>query len=177
MINDIKDVIANKEQIENICSKLGKKIEMDYQDKFPIFIGLLKGCQPFMSDLLKSINCYCEIEYMKVSSYAGTKTTGKLNIKVDTNVDVKDRNIIIIDDIVDSGITASNVIQLFIDRGAKSVEFCALLDKPEGRLTDITVKYVGMNVPNEFVVGYGLDYNEKYRNLPFIGILKEEIYK
>ncbi len=176
MMNDIKEVLVTPQEIEQLCEKLGHQIEKDYQGKSPLIIGLLKGCQPFMANVIKYINCYIQIDYMKVSSYVGTKST-ELVIKKDLDIDVKDLDIILIDDIVDSGRTISEVVSLLKSRGAKSVEVCCLLDKPDGRVVPVEIKYPGLWVPNKFVVGYGLDYNELYRNLPFIGVLKEEVYQ
>lgn len=176
MINDIEKIIIDEQKLNDLCAQLGKKISADYKGKSLVLIGLLKGCQPFMSDLIKHIECYCEIDYMIVSSYDGTKTTGNLKIKKDIDISIKDKDIIIVDDIIDTGITASGILNLLKEREPKSIEFCTLLNKPEGRLTNIDVKYFGTLIDNEFVVGYGLDYNELYRNLPFIGVLKEEIY-
>lgn len=176
MMNDIKEVLVTPQEIEQLCEKLGHQIEKDYQGKSPLIIGLLKGCQPFMANVIKYINCYIQIDYMKVSSYVGTKST-ELVIKKDLDIDVKGLDIILIDDIVDSGRTISEVVSLLKNRGAKSVEVCCLLDKPDGRVVPVEIKYPGLWVPNKFVVGYGLDYNELYRNLPFIGVLKEEVYQ
>lgn len=175
MENDIKKISVTKEQIDEICQRLGSEISRDYAGRTPLIIGLLKGCQPFMSDLVRNITIPCNLEYMKVSSYRGTESTGIVTVKGEMP-NVKDREIIIIDDILDSGRTLDSIRQLLFNNKAKSVELCVLLDKPEGRVVDIQAKYIGSLVPNEFVVGYGLDYNEFYRNLPYIGVLKEEIY-
>lgn len=177
MNNDIKAVLVTEDEINKLCKDLGNKIYNDYKDKNPLVIGLLKGCQPFMSDLLKNINCLCEIDYMKVSSYCGTKSTGSITIKKDIDADITGRDVILVDDIVETGYTISCVVQNLMQRGAKSVNICCLLDKPAGRKKDVVIKYPGMCVPDEFVVGYGLDYNEKYRNLNYIGVLKEEVYQ
>lgn len=178
MNNDIKKVIVSESELKAICKKLGEQISKDYQDKCPILIGLLKGCEPFFSDLIKNISIYCKLDFMKVSSYFGTtESSGTVNIKSDIQFDVKDQDVIIVDDIIDTGRTSSLIKNLFEQRGARSVELCCLLDKHEARLVDVDVKYVGGYIPNEFVVGYGLDYNELYRNLPYIGVLKEEIYR
>lgn len=177
MNNDIKKILVSEEEIQDICQKLGKQITEDYDGKYPILIGLLKGCEPFFSDLSKNIKTYCSIDYMRVSSYEGTASTGNVQIKADISLDIKGRDVIIVDDIVDTGKTCLYIKNLLLQRGAKSVELCCLLDKPEGRVVDVDVKYIGGCVPNEFVVGYGLDYNELYRNLPYIGVLKEEVYK
>lgn len=175
MHNDIKKISLNEEQIEEIVSRLGKEISNDYNGKEPLFIGILKGCIPFMPDLLKNVSINCTLDYLRVSSYEGTKSSGKIKIKGDIP-SVKDKDVIIVEDILDTGRTLMNVRNLLLEEGAKSVNICVLLDKPEGRIVDIKADYVGGHVPNEFVVGYGLDYNEKYRNLPYIGVLKEEIY-
>lgn len=175
MHNDIKKISLNEEQIEEIVSRLGKEISNDYNGKEPLFIGILKGCIPFMPDLLKNVSINCTLDYLRVSSYEGTKSSGKIKIKGDIP-SVKDKDVIIVEDILDTGRTLMNVRNLLLEKGAKSVNICVLLDKPEGRIVDIKADYVGGHVPNEFVVGYGLDYNEKYRNLPYIGVLKEEIY-
>ena len=176
MINDIKKISVSKEQIDDICKRLGKQISEDFKGKEPVFIGLLKGCNPFMVDLLKEVTIHCSIDYLDVSSYNGTSSTGVVILHKDFRTDVKGKDVIIIDDILDSGRTLQEVKKLFLKRGANSIKLCVLLDKPEGRVVDIEADYVGGLVPNEFVVGYGLDYNEKYRNLRFIGVLKEEIY-
>ena len=175
MHNDIKKISLNEEQIEEIVSRLGKEISNDYNGKEPLFIGILKGCIPFMPDLLKNVSINCTLDYLRVSSYEGTKSSGKITIKGDIP-SVKDKDVIIVEDILDTGRTLMNVRNLLLEEGAKSVNICVLLDKPEGRIVDIKADYVGGHVPNEFVVGYGLDYNEKYRNLPYIGVLKEEVY-
>ena len=175
MHNDIKKISLNEEQIEEIVSRLGKEISNDYNGKEPLFIGILKGCIPFMPDLLKNVSINCTLDYLRVSSYEGTKSSGKITIKGDIP-SVKDKDVIIVEDILDTGRTLMNVRNLLLEEGAKSVNICVLLDKPEGRIVDIKADYVGGHVPNEFVVGCGLDYNEKYRNLPYIGVLKEEIY-
>lgn len=177
MRNDIKEVVLSAEQIHQICLKLGKKISCDYEGKNPLFIGLLKGCQPFISDLLKCVDIYCEVDFMRVSSYEGTESSGHIIIKSDVTTDLSNRHIVVVDDIVDTGRTTLYIRELLQKRGAKSVAICCLLDKPEGRIVDVEVEYIGQNIPNAFVVGYGLDYNERYRNLPYIGILKEEIYQ
>lgn len=176
MKNDIEKVSFSVEKIEEMVERLGKQISDDYRGKNPIFIGLLKGCNPFMMDLLKHVDIHCSLDYMDVSSYSGRHSTGNIKILYDATCDVEGKDIIIVDDILDTGRTLEKVVGLFEHRGAKSIKLCVLLDKPEGRKTNIKADYVGGLVPNEFVVGYGLDYNENYRNLPYIGVLKEEIY-
>ncbi|MDE6013762.1 MAG: hypoxanthine phosphoribosyltransferase [Anaeroplasmataceae bacterium] len=176
MIEDIEKVSVSKEQIEQMITNLSEKINQDYYDKKPVFIGLLKGCNPFMMDLLKHIELYCTLDYMDVSSYDGTSSTGTVTILHDLKSDIKGKDVIVVDDILDTGRTLNEIKNLLLNRGAKSVKICVLLDKPEGRKVAIEADYVGGLVPNEFVVGYGLDYNELYRNLPYIGVLKEKIY-
>lgn len=174
---DIKKVLVNEEEIKEICVKLGKQITEDYKGKKPLVIGLLKGCMPFMTELIKNIDLYMEIELMGVQSYhGGTSSTGDVKITRDLDIPVKDRDIIIAEDIVDTAKTISVITKLLKYRGAKSVEVCTLLDKPAGRVVEFTPKYIGTEIPKEFVVGFGLDYDEMYRNLPYVGVLKEEVY-
>lgn len=174
--SDVLKVCISKEEIEKIVSRIAKEINDNYKDKNPLFICLLKGAVPFMTDLLKEINVKCSIEYLKVSSYDGIRSTGVL--KIDTKIpNVKGKDVIIVDDIIDTGKTLFELKKLIQDKGANTVSIAILLDKPSGRKYDIYADYIGTLVPNEFVVGYGLDYNEYYRNLPYIGVLKEEIYK
>ncbi|MBO5542900.1 MAG: hypoxanthine phosphoribosyltransferase [Acholeplasmatales bacterium] len=175
MLDCIESICFSEEEIADIVKKLGKEITKDYDGKNPLVIGLLKGCIPFMSDLFKNIDTEITLGYMKVSSYKGTESTG--TIKIDGSIpDVKGRHVIVVDDILDTGRTLNAIKNVFMDNGALSVEVCVLLDKPEGRKVNIVPKYCGGKVPNAFVVGYGLDYEEHYRNLPYIGILKKEIY-
>ena len=175
MLDCIESICFSEEEIADIVKKLGKEITKDYDGKDPLVIGLLKGCIPFMSDLFKNIDTEITLGYMKVSSYKGTESTG--TIKIDGSIpDVKGRDVIIVDDILDTGRTLNAIKNVFMDNGALSVEVCVLLDKPEGRKVNVVPKYCGGKFPNAFVVGYGLDYDEHYRNLPYIGILKKEIY-
>ena len=173
--NDIKKISVSVEELEKMNKRLGAEISKDYEGKCPMLVGLLKGCLPFMSDLFKNITIPCTIDYFKVSSYKGTQSTGVINVKGEVpDVDAKD--VIIVDDILETGRTLKAVKELLFAHGAKSVKVCVLLDKPEGRKYEIDADYVGGMVPNEFVVGYGLDYNDLYRNLPYVGVLKDEIY-
>lgn len=176
--NDIKSVLVNEEQIKEICERLGNQITNDYKSKEkPILLGLLKGCVPFLSDLAKHIDLPIEIDYMDVTSYhGGISSSGDVKIRKDMNTSVQDRDILIAEDIVDTGRTLDTIVKLLVHRGAKSVEVVTLLDKPAGRVIPFEPKYIGVTIPKEFVVGYGLDYDEKYRNLPYVGILKPEIY-
>ena len=174
--NDILRVSISEEEINKMVEKVANQINEDYKDKCPLIICILKGAVPFMTDLLKKINIYCTLDYMRVKSYDGTVSTGDVKI-FGVMPKLAGKDVIIVEDIFDTGKTLVEIKNLFIDMNAKSIKTCVLLDKPEGRIYDITADYVGGNVPNEFVVGYGLDYNEKYRNLPYIGVLKEEVYK
>ena len=174
---DIKKVLVSAEEIETICKSLGKKLTEDYKGKDLLVVGLLKGCMPFMTELIKHIDLYLEIELMGVKSYhGGITSSGDVKITKDLDISVEGRHIIIAEDIVDTGRTISIITQLLKHRGAKSVEVCTLLDKPAGRTVEFNPKYIGTKIPHEFVVGYGLDYDEKYRNLPYVGILKEDVY-
>ncbi len=176
MHNDLKKISVSAEEISAMNKRIGEAISRDFKDKNPLFIGLLKGCIPFMPDMLKYVLIPCTIDYVRASSYEGTKTTG--DVRIHGHIpNVEGRHVIIVDDIIDTGRTLEAIRRLFLERGALTVTNCVLLDKPEGRVIDITPAYVGGLVPNEFVVGYGLDYNERYRNLPYIGVLKEEVYK
>lgn len=175
--NDIEKILVTRKKIEQIAKDLGKQLTEDYRDKFPIVIGLLKGCIPFMGDLVTEMDIHLEMGFMDVSSYhGGIKSSGDIKILKDLGISVQDRHIILAEDIVDTGRTIKTVMELLIFRGAASVEVVTMLDKPAGRIVDFYPKYVGTIIPKEFVVGYGLDYEEKYRNLPYVGILKPEIY-
>ncbi|MFA1014116.1 hypoxanthine phosphoribosyltransferase [Dubosiella newyorkensis] len=176
---DIETVLLTEEQIEKRCVELAKQIEDDYnkEGEVPIVVGLLRGSVPFMAELIKRFTFPCEIDFMSVSSYDGTESIGDVKIDKDMDLSSKERAILLVEDIVDTGRTLSEVKKMFINKGATNVKIVALLDKPSRRVVDIHADYIGFEVPNEFVVGYGLDYNQKYRNLPYIGILKREIYE
>jgi hypoxanthine phosphoribosyltransferase len=175
---DIERILVTEQEIEVICQRLGEQITKDYAGKRPLIIGLLKGCMPFMAELIKNIDLYCEIELMGVSSYhGGIKASSDVKITKDLETSVQDRDILLTEDIVDTGKTISVIQKLLLHRGARSVEVVTLLDKPAGRIVEFTPKYIGTTIPKEFVVGFGLDYDEAYRNLPYVGILKPEVYK
>ncbi|GAE27993.1 hypoxanthine-guanine phosphoribosyltransferase [Halalkalibacter wakoensis JCM 9140] len=179
MIRDeIKEVLISEEQIQEKCRELGKQITEEYDGKFPLVIGVLKGAMPFMGDLTKRIDTHIEMDFMDVSSYgAGMVSSGEVKIVKDLDTSVEGRDVLILEDIIDSGLTLSYLVKLFHYRKAKSVKVVTLLDKPEGRKVDLVPDLAGFTVPDAFVVGYGLDYAERYRNLPYIGILKPEIYE
>lgn len=177
MHQDIKEVLFTKKDIENKCAEIGGQLTEEYKEKFPLVIGVLKGATPFMADLVRHIDTHLEMDFMDVSSYgSGTRSTGEVKIIKDLDAKVEGRELIIVEDIIDSGLTLSYLVDLFKYRKAKSVKIVTLLDKPEGRTAKIKADVIGFEVPNAFVVGYGLDYNEKYRNLPYIGILKSHVY-
>ena len=172
----IKEILISEEQIRSRCAELGKQISEDYAGKTPILVGLLKGSVPFMAELMKYITVDCEIDFMDVSSYSGTESVGDVRIDKDLSGSIVGDDIILIEDIVDTGRTLDTVVKLLKSKGANSVKIVTLLDKPERRVVKIDADYSGFTIPNEFVVGYGLDYDQKYRNLPYIGILSEEMY-
>lgn len=177
MHQDIEKVLITEEDIATKCQELGEQLTKDYDGKFPLVIGVLKGATQFMADLVRNIDTHLEIDFMDVSSYgSGTRSTGEVKIIKDLDAKVEGRDLIIVEDIIDSGLTLSYLVDLFKYRKAKTVKIVTLLDKPEGRTAKIKADMIGFEVPNAFVVGYGLDYNEKYRNLPYIGILKEHVY-
>ena len=180
MLKDIERVLIDQETIEKINTELAQKIMKDYENstKPLIVIVILKGSMIFASDLIKKLDLPLEIEFMKVSSYgAGTKNSGEIKIHLDlARENLEQYDLLIIEDIVDSGRTLSRLTQLLKNRNANSVKTCTLLDKPSRRKVDFTPDYIGIEIPDEFVVGYGLDYNEEYRNLPFVGILSPNVY-
>ncbi|WP_424923086.1 hypoxanthine phosphoribosyltransferase [Aureibacillus halotolerans] len=177
MRDEIQSVLLEEEEIQQKIRELSATLTSDYQGTFPLAIGVLKGAMPFMSDLLKRVDTHLEMDFMDVSSYGNnTVSSGEVKIIKDLDTSVEGRDILIIEDIIDSGLTLHYLVDLFHHRKAKSVKIVTLLDKPGGRKINIKADYVGFEVPDEFVVGYGLDYAERYRNLPYIGILKPEIY-
>ncbi|MBZ2062742.1 hypoxanthine phosphoribosyltransferase [Streptococcus sanguinis] len=174
---DIKKILISHEEIVDAAKKLGQQLTKDYQGKNPIFVGILKGSVPFMAELIKHIDTHIELDFMLVSSYhGGTASSGVINVIKDIDQDITGRDILFVEDIIDTGQTLKNLCNLFKERNAASVKIATLLDKPEGRIVEINADYTCFTIPNEFVVGYGLDYNENYRNIPYIGILKEEVY-
>lgn len=181
MKNDIEKILLSEEQIDKLTTEIAERIDKDYADKEKnlLLLGILKGSVVFMSDLMKKIKRPVEIDFMKVSSYGNsTESTGKINIILDLHrSDLSELDILIVEDIIDSGKTLSYLVEYLLLNGARSVRTCTLLDKPSRRQVDFTPDYTGKEIPDEFVVGYGLDYAEQYRTLPFVGILKPEIYE
>ena len=178
MRRDIERILISEEEIQKKVSEMGKKISDDFRDKDPLFVGVLKGCFIFMADLFREVTIPGSVDFMAVSSYGnGTSTTGAVKINKDLIQDFENRDVIIVEDILDSGVTLSYLTKYLQNRKPSSICIATLLDKPARRRADVQAKYVGFTVPDAFVVGYGLDYAEKYRNLPFIGILKPDIYE
>jgi hypoxanthine phosphoribosyltransferase len=178
MNNDIKEILLSEEEIQLKIAELGRVISEDYKDKNPLVICVLKGAAPFMADLIKRVSIFMEMDFMAVSSYGvSTVSSGEVRIIKDLDASVEGRHVLIVEDIIDSGLTLSYILDLLTRRKASSVKIITLLDKPHRRKVDLKPNYCGFLIPDEFVVGYGLDYAERYRNLPYIGILKPEVYQ
>ncbi len=178
MEKDLESVLLSEEKIEEILSRLGKAISEDYKDKNLLLVSVLKGSIVFMADLMRKIDVECKIDFMAVSSYgSGTESSGSVKIIKDLDIDLAGYDLLIVEDILDSGNTLYSLKKLLLDRNPNSIKICTFLDKPSRRTADIKADYVGAEIPDEFVVGYGLDFNEKYRNLPCLGILKRSVYE
>lgn len=176
MTEDIERVLISEEELRKSVTAIGAQISKDYAGKEPVFVGVLKGCFIFMADLMRSIDLKCSMDFMSVSSYSGTNSTGAVKINKDLSEDIEGKDVIIVEDILDSGVTLSYLKNYLMGRNPASVSIVALMDKPSRRKADIYADYSCFEVPDAFVVGYGLDYNESYRNLPYIGVLKPEVY-
>ena len=176
--NEIAKVLLSKEEIEEIVARLGAEITEDYKDKNLLVVSVLKGSVMIMADLLRQIKIPCRIDFMAVSSY-GASTTSSGNVKIikDLDINLEGFDILIVEDILDSGATLSSLKEILLTRKPSSVKICTFLDKPERRKVDIVADYIGAQIPDEFVVGYGLDYDEKYRNLPYVGVLSPAVYE
>ena len=178
MEQDIQEVLLTETQIRERIQELGKILSEEYRDKDPIVVGVLKGVVVFYADMIRTLTIPCQMEFMWISSYAGTESSGSVMIKQDITADIKGRHVLILEDIFDTGNSLSFVYDYLMKKEPASLKICTLLDKPERRKPGVTLQadYVGFTIPNAFVVGYGLDYNEHYRNLPYIGVLKPEAY-
>ena len=176
MEKDIESVLISAEEIEEKVAAVGAQISKDFEGREPIFVGVLKGCFIFMADLMRHVTINCSVDFMAVSSYSGTSSTGAVRINKDLNQDIAGKDVILVEDILDSGVTLNYLKNYLSVRQPASIHVVALMDKPSRRKADIYADYSCFEVPDAFVVGYGLDYNERYRNLPYIGILKPKIY-
>lgn len=175
---DIKEVLFSEQQLREKMAELGAAITRDYAGKDLLMVSILKGSVIVMADLMRAVDLPLEIDFMNVSSYgAGTETKGAVKILKDLDVDIRNKHVLIVEDILDSGVTLHNLMKLLNQRQPASIEICTLFSKPSRRQVDVDVKYMGFEIPDAFIVGYGLDYAEKYRNLPYVGVLKEEVYQ
>ena len=175
MINEVQEILINESEIQEKVKYLAEQINKDYAGKDIVLMIILKGSVVFSADLMRYLNVNVSLDFMQVSSYGSSSVSGELKILKDGQIDVNGKNVIIAEDIIDSGNTLSALVKLLKKRGA-NVEICTLLSKPARRETQVDVKYAGFEIPDEFVVGYGMDYDERFRNLPYIGILKREVY-
>jgi hypoxanthine phosphoribosyltransferase len=178
MKNDYEKILFTEEQIEKRVKELGAQISKDYAGRKPILLGILKGCFVFLADLARAIDLECEVRFLQVSSY-GFLSVSSGNVKIGNEMDfeIKDRDIILVEDILDSGFTITALQNLIMKHSPRTLKICALLDKPSRRKVAVEANYLGFECPDEFVIGYGLDYGEKYRNLPFVAVLKRELYE
>ena len=178
-MDKIKEVLLSEQQIQGKVLELAQQISKEYEGKNPVFVGVLKGVVMFFGDFVKRVTVPCQIDFMWISSYQGSSTTGNMCVRKDVSADLKGRHVVILEDIFDTGNSLEFTYKHLLSKEPASLKICTLLDKPERRNPAVTVKpdYTGFVIPNEFVVGYGLDFNEYYRNLPFVGILKPEAYE
>lgn len=177
MHQDVKEILLTEQQLADKTKELAKRISDDYRGKEFVMVSVLKGGFIFAADLVRQMDIDVDINFMAVSSYgSGTRSSGNVKIIKDLDSDIRGKHVLIVEDIIDSGNTLSYLAELMKERGAVDVRICTILNKPSRREVDIDVAYVGYDIPDEFVVGYGLDYDEKYRNLPYLGTLKEEVY-
>lgn len=177
MRSEIESILVSEEQLQKRIAELGQEISRDYKGQKLLMVGVLKGSVVFMADLMRQIDLDVSIDFMAVSSYgSGTKTSGQVQILKDLNRSIEGKNILVIEDILDSGVTLSYLTSLLWSRKPASIRLCTLLDKPERRKVEVKPDYVGFTIPDAFVVGYGLDYDESFRQLPYVGILKPEVY-
>ena len=169
----LERILISQEQLKERIAQMGREISADYKGKQPLFVGILRGSIMFYADLLREISIDCNMDFMCMSSYSGTNTTGEVRTMLDLRESIKGRHVVIVEDIVDTGLTLDYLMKSLATRGAASIEICCLLDKPSNRKVEMNPKYVGCTIANEFVIGYGLDYNELYRNLPYVGVFKK----
>ena len=179
MEKNIEQILVTEEQIQKRICELGKILSEEYAGKDPVIVGVLKGVVVFYADMIRQIKTPCQMDFMWISSYKGTSSTGKMLVRQDVSADIMGRHVLILEDIFDTGNSLEFTVNHLKSKEPASIKICTFLDKPEGRRPGVTVQadYVGYTIPNKFVVGYGLDYNEHYRNLPYVGILKPEVYE
>ncbi len=179
MEREIAKILLTEEEIQNRIRQLGQELTAEYADKNPIIVGVLKGVVVFYADMIRQIHCPCQLDFMWISSYAGTDSTGSMLVRQDVTAQVEGRHVLILEDIYDTGNSLDFTVKHLMEKNPASLKICTLLDKPERRREGITLvpDWVGFTIPNEFVVGYGLDFNEQYRNLPYVGVLKPEAYQ
>jgi hypoxanthine phosphoribosyltransferase len=176
LTDGVEEILVDEAALQARVAELGAEISADYRDRDLLLIGVLKGAIFFMADLMRQIDLPCEVDFMAISSYgAGVDSSGVVRILKDLDMPIENRNVVIVEDIVDSGLTLSYLLRNLEARHPASVEICALLTKPDRRENDVECRYVGFEIPNRFVIGYGLDFAERYRNLPYIGVLREDL--
>jgi hypoxanthine phosphoribosyltransferase len=172
----VSEILIDEERLRARVAELGEEISADYADREPLLIGVLKGAVFFMADLMRHLTVPCEVDFMAISSYgASTDSSGVVRILKDLDINIDGRDVLVVEDIIDSGLTLSYLIRNLEAREPASLEVCALLTKPERREIDVPVRYVGFEIPNRFVIGYGLDFAERYRNLPYVGVLHPDL--
>ena len=177
IFDDIEEILYTEEQIAGIVKRMGQQISKDYEEKNLVLVSVLKGSLMFMADLMREITIPCSIDFLSVSSYGkGTSTSGEVRILKDLDASLTGKDLLVVEDILDSGVTLSFLLKTLSARNPSSIRLCTFLDKPERRRVNVVADYIGASVPDKFIVGYGLDYDEKYRNVPYVGVLKPEIY-
>ncbi|MGH2401096.1 MAG: hypoxanthine phosphoribosyltransferase [Candidatus Limnocylindria bacterium] len=173
---DVEEILIDTDAIGARVAELGSQLSTDYAGRDPVLVSVLKGSLVFLADLMRAMDLPSSIDLMEVSSYAGTETSGQVRILKDLSKPIEGRDVIVVEDIIDTGLTLNYLLGYLADRRPASIKICCLLDKPARRLADITIDYIGFTIPDRFVIGYGLDYDERYRNLPYIGVLKPSVY-
>lgn len=174
----ISQILFTEDQIKNRIFELAESINEDYKHKYPIFVGVLKGVFIFMADLFRKINIECDVDFLAISNYSNdARTRGVVRLVKDLDIPIEDRHVLFIEDVIDTGLTLNYILRNLQERSPASLEVCTLFDKPSRRLIELPIKYKGFDLPDKFIVGYGLDYNERYRNIPYVGILRVEIFQ
>jgi hypoxanthine phosphoribosyltransferase len=174
--DDVEEVLLDTELIASRVAELGVELTRDYSGREPVLVSVLKGSLVFLADLMRAMDLPASIDLMEVSSYAGTETSGQVRILKDLSKSIEGRDVVVVEDIIDTGLTLNYLLRYLAERRPASVTICCLLDKPARRLAEIPIEYRGFTIPDRFVIGYGLDYDERYRNLPYIGVLKPSVY-